>query len=498
MLSETRSWLREMAGRARVGVVQVWHETNTYSPRLTGLEQFIEHEYALGEEILERHRGARSVVGGFIDEAAFDPVPILTARAWPSAPADRPAINEILDQLRAQLAHAPPLDGVLVDLHGAMVADGCPDVERGVLEIVREEVGDVPLACVLDLHAIPSPEFVELADVVLAYETYPHVDMYERGREAAGLLTEMLAGRRLVTALAKVPILTSPLAQATDAEPMLRLGQKASELSERVGGRIFLLPGFPYSDQERAGFSIIGVADEGGSAGLQSALAELAAVVETAAPEFRLERDTPEGAVARALQETFRPVVLVDVADNVGGGSAGDGTALLAELLRQDARDAIVTLADADVAIAAGEAGEGARLQATMGAKLDDRHGVPVDVDAVVLRVTDGGYRAGGQYMTGLEFSMGRSALLAVGDLKVIVTERAVPPFHREQVTSMGLEPGEASVITAKGAVAWRTAFGDVAARVIEVDTPGVTPLDPAVLPRTTRPMRHVPGVDRA
>lgn len=487
-----------MMGRPRIGLIQVWHETNTYSPRVTRLAQFVEHEYERGEAILTRHRNAKSVVGGFIADGDFEPVPILTARAWPAAPADRSTIEEILDRLCAELAQAPRLDGVLVDLHGAMVADGYPDVERSVLEIVRETVGEVPVVCVLDLHGIPSPGFVALADAVVAYETYPHIDMYERGREAAQLLAEILAGRELATTLAKTPMLTSPLAQATDAEPMIRLLRTARELSDGVLARIFLLPGFPYSDVERAGFSIVGVGDRQRVSDLASAVSEVAATVEAAASEFRLERPSPEEAVTSALAATERPVVLVDIADNVGGGSAGDGTALLRELLRQNARDAIVTLADPEVAIEAYTAGEGARLQATLGAKLDDLHGSPVEVDAKVLRVTEGRYRAGGQYMTGLDFSMGRTALLGIDGLSVIVTERAVPPFHREQVTSVGLEPRDASVITAKGAVAWRTAFGDVAGRVIEVDTPGVTPLDPEVLPRTTDPLRYLPRSEGA
>jgi microcystin degradation protein MlrC len=182
--------------------------------------------------------------------------------------------------------------------------------------------------------------------------------------------------------------------------------------------------------------------------------------------------------------------VLVDVADNIGGGAPGDGTEILAQLLEQGAHGAVVPIADAEVALAAARAGGGASLRVELGGKTDDLHGPPIPVEARVVRITDGRYRGGGTWKTGQSFSMGTTAVLDAGGVVLVVMERPVPPFHAEQLLSVGIEPRDAALIVVKGAVAWRSAYGDVAAEVIEVDTPGICPLDPLVLSRATAPMR--------
>jgi microcystin degradation protein MlrC len=181
--------------------------------------------------------------------------------------------------------------------------------------------------------------------------------------------------------------------------------------------------------------------------------------------------------------------VLVDLADNIGGGAPGDGTAILAELFEQKAHGSVVPIADAEVARAAAGAGADARLGFDLGGKTDDLHGSPIPVDARVIRITDGRYRGGGTWKTGQYFCMGTTAVLDAGGVTLVVMERPVPPFHAEQLRSVGIEPRDAAIIVVKGAVAWRSAYGDVAAEVIEVDTPGICPLDPLSLPRTTTPM---------
>jgi microcystin degradation protein MlrC len=302
---------------------------------------------------------------------------------------------------------------------------------------------------------------------------------------------EMLAGRSLRTIVRKVPLLTTPLAQATDEAPMRDLHALVHILVAAAGlTRVSLMPGFPYSDVARAGFSVLATAEPAEERAAAEAAAHLGAEIEARAELFRVQRDPPEAAVSRALASSRRPVILVDIADNVGGGSPGDGTALLAELVRRKATGTVVTIADEAVAHAAERAGPGSALQIEVGGKTDDRHGPPVPIRVRVIRVTDGRYRTSGTWMTGREFSMGTTALVEADGIRIVVTERAVPPFHAEQLLSVGIDPREASVIVAKGAVAWRAAYGDVAGEVIEVDTPGICPLDPARLPRSTAPMR--------
>lgn len=483
-----------MSPAARIGLVGVWQETNTYSPRPTRLGDFAAFELATGADVLARTAGTRSVLAGYAARAPGEPVPVFSARAWPAGPADANTAATLLDRLRQALREAGHLDAVLLSLHGAMVADGHPDMELDVVRVVRDVAGGVPIAAVHDLHGNPSPELAGECAVLLAYDTYPHIDMHERGEEVARLLGEVLDGRRLLTVLGKLPLLSCPLAQATAAEPMRGLLDRARVRARAAGlPRVSLLPGFPYSDVARAGFSVVAVADERDEDAARGVVESTLADVASHAADFQVEREAPAAAVERALASDRRPVVLVDTADNIGGGAPGDGTVLLAELLARAARGSVVVLADADVARAAARAGAGSTLTTTLGGKTDDRHGHPLPVDAAVVRVSDGTYRTAGSWETGREFRMGTTAVLLVDGVTVVVTERATPPFHLEQLTSVGIDPAAASVLVAKGAVAWRAAYGDVAGEVIEVATPGVCPVDPLTLPRLTTPMRVRP-----
>jgi microcystin degradation protein MlrC len=283
--------------------------------------------------------------------------------------------------------------------------------------------------------------------------------------------------------------LATPLALATDAEPMRGLQRRALERARLAGlDRISVAGGFAYSDVRRAGVSVLIVHRRGSEHVARAILDETARDIESVADQFTLRRDDAATAVARAMTSSRRPVVLADVADNVGGGSAGDGTALLSELIRQGCRSALVIIADPEVARAAVAAAPGT-YTGPLGGKTDDRHGRPVNVLAKVVAASDGRYRTSGSWMTGQTFEMGTTAVLDIDGILVVVTERRVPPFHVEQVTSLGLDPSSFDIIVAKGALAWRAAYGDVAAEIIEVDTPGVCPLDPRVLPRSCEPM---------
>jgi microcystin degradation protein MlrC len=481
-------------GAPRIGLVELWQETNTYSPRGTSLADFEAFELLTGAAVLDRHRDTRTVLAGFAAAVPGRAVPIYSARAWPAGPADAATADELLDRLRAALRTAGPLDGVLLSLHGAMVAARHPDMDADVVRVIAELVGPVPLVVVHDLHGNPSPELVAGCAVVLGYDTYPHVDMYERGVEAAGLLGELLAGRSLRTELGKLPLLSCPLAQATAEDPMRGLLDRARDRAAAAGlRRVSLLPGFPYSDVARAGFSVLAVGPATERAAARQVVDETLSDVLVHTAEFEVRRPDPATAVRRALASDRRPVVLVDTADNIGGGSPGDGTVLLDELIANAATGAVVVIADAEVARTAAATGPGATLVTEVGGRFDTLHGAPVPVRATVRRVTDGRYRTAGSWQTGQWFDMGCTAVLDVDGVTVVVTERATPPFHAEHLTSVGIDPAAASILVAKGAVAWRAAYGAVAGEVIEVATPGVCPVDPLTLPRSTVPMQVRP-----
>lgn len=478
---------------SRVGIVGMWHETNTYSPRVTSRADFEAYELLTGGDLLGHHTGAESVIGGFIAGTGHhELVPIFSAGAWPAGPPDEATAGWLLEGLEEELGRAGELDGVLVSLHGAMVALGQPDFERDTLEMVRKQIGDVPIVCVLDFHGNPSPEFVALADVVINYDTYPHVDMFQRGREATDFMDRLLEGERLRTWVGKYPLLVCPLAQATETSPMLDVIETAKSLADELSlERVCVAGGFGYSDVERAGISVLATGHVDQQEAAQRLISGVLDKLDSMADDFEVSRPSPTEAVEQARAATDQPVVLADVADNIGGGSSGDGTAILGELLDQGVTGALVIIADREMAERAHRGGEGGRIEGMLGGKTDDLHGPPVHVTGEVRGVSDGAYKSQGSWGAGLEFSMGPTAWLSIEGNDVIVTSKPTPPFHVEQVTHLGIDPADASVIVAKGAVAWKAAYGDVARSVIEVDAPGVCPVNLARLPRETVPVRY-------
>lgn len=482
---------------SRVGIVGVWHETNTYSSRPTTLEAFQSFEFDTGEAIVERHRGTRTVIGGFLDTDGPELIPVFSAGAWPAGTVSAEAADTILAMVAAGLEEAGAIDGMLVNLHGAMVAEGRPDMEADVIAAVRSVVGDIPVVAVVDFHANPSVDFVANTDVVVVYDTYPHVDMYERGAEAGRWLGRLLAGERVETRIGKHPLLTTPLAQWTDAHPMKSLFRRANDAAGRLGvERVCIAGGFAYSDTERSGVSVLATSGVDDAPAADELISAVLSDIDLVADDFTVTLPGPAAAVASAIAAE-KPVVLADVADNIGGGASGDGTALLRQLLAQEANGALCIIADADVAAAAHEAGVGRSVTAEVGGKTDRFHDEPVEITGVVRSLSDGKYTSGGSWGTGQSYSMGPTAWLRVNGVYLIVTTVPTPPFHIEQVTHLGIDPAQASIITAKGAVAWRSAYGEIAKTVIEVDTPGVCPVDVTRLPRTTEPIRFDPHEEK-
>jgi len=465
-----------------VVIAGVWQETNTYSPRQTLLADFEAFELLDGDAVRQAHTGVRSVIGGAASVFGHRSRFALSAGAWPAGPAPSEVIDNILDRLATSLGRHRDCAGVLLNLHGAMVADGRPDVELEVMRIVKSTLGDVPVVVVLDFHANPSRSFLALCDAAVAYTTYPHVDMYERGVEAAQTLDRILAEKqRWRVAVRKLPLLTSPLAQGTDLQPVRALMSEQAHLGSDLTG--FVVPGFPYSDVARAGLSVIVSAPATFAADAEVAAERLARSAWKARNDFAVTTCTPGQAVARALDLPGR-VMLADVGDNIGGGGPGDGTSLLAELLHTSAANSLVVLWDPAAAASAHSVGVGGKFLAHLGGHTDTRHGAIVHHEVFVVSLSDGHYRSEGEWMGGREFDLGPTAVLTCGPVTVIVTSVSTPPFHLEQVTSQHLIIEQFDIVTAKGALAWQDAYSAHVDHALFVDTPGVTPADPQVLLR--------------
>lgn len=462
----------------RVAFGGIWHESNTFAARPTALEDFRAYQFAEGDELFERYRGTRTELGGMIDGAARHGItllPTIQAAAVPGGTIRADALDALLARLASGLRRALPLDGVVLALHGAAVAEDTPAADATILARVREVVGpDVPVIATFDLHANIDDGLVGAADLLIGYDTFPHVDMFERGQESVDMLEHLCAqDGRPAAAHCKLPLLTVPQVQSTDAEPLRGVFARLHAMEESgdiLCGSIAM--GFPYADVAALGASVLAYA-EAPEAARQAATA-IGRDLWDARPAFVPELASVDDAVARALASREYPVVLVDPADNVGGGSPGDGTEILAALLRQGGIGAVVVLCDPEAARAAADAGEGGRFEGEVGGKSDQLHGDPVRIEGRVVRAGPASYRHSGTYMQGITTDMGLTAVLDCAGNTIVLTSLRTMPFDIEQLRCLDIDPAEQRILVVKSALAWRAAYGPLARTIVYADTPGV------------------------
>src|SRR5881396_2215060 len=436
---------RSQGGPVRFFVAMFSHETNTFSTIPTDRRQFEARDLRYGGELLEAYRGTGTCLGGMIDAAGAHGVTLVPSLAAAASPAGRVTADfyeattrRILDDLRG----AGRLDGVLLDLHGAMVPEGLEDGEGDLLRAVRATVGSaMPVAVTLDFHANLSQELVRHATLLHGYKTYPHVDMDARGREATERLLDVVLKRCRPTVAWRQPPLLPPIAgQLTARGPMRRLYDRAAEMERdpRVV-TISIFAGFPLADIRDAGLSVYVATD--GDPGLADRLAdELATMAWAHRGEFLHTAPPPGEAVARALAADGRPVVLADIADNTGGGAAGDTT-----------------------------------VTVDVGGKVDPSHGAPVRVTGRVRTLGDGRFVHKGPMLRGLEGRLGPTAVLDVNDLKIILISLRWQTLDPEMLRVVGVDPAAEKILVVKSSVHYRAAFEPLAHAIIEVDAPGLS-----------------------
>jgi microcystin degradation protein MlrC len=457
------------------------HETNTFSSIPTDRRQFEAHDLRYGGELLEAYRDTGTCLGGMIAAArarSIDLAPSLAAVASPAGRVTKEFYGEARDRLLADLRMAGPLDGVLLDLHGAMVVEGLDDGEGDLLGAVRGVVGAVPIAVTLDFHANVTRTMVDAATLLHGYKTYPHIDMEARGREATERLREVVTGHLRPTVAFRQPPLLPPIAgQLTARGPMRRLYDLADAMERRPGViSISIFAGFPLADIHDAGLSIYVATD--GNPLLADALAdELAETAWTHRREFLHAAVPVPAAVARALAATERPIVLADIADNVGGGAGGDTTEILRELLRVGATETTVAcIWDPEAAAACVAAGVGATLTLSVGGKVDPTHGAPLSLTGRVCNVSDGRFVYKGPMAHGLAGNVGPTAVLEVGGVKIVLITHRRQTLDPEMIrATAGIEPERERILVVKSTVHYRAAFEPLAREIIEVDAPGLS-----------------------
>jgi microcystin degradation protein MlrC len=475
----------------RVGIIALLHESNTFLHEPTTLEHFHANLLLTGAPVLQAFRGTPHEVGGFLqaleEDSDTEPVGIFAARAMPYGTITHECWTQLMQLLLSSLQQAGPLDGLLVAPHGATVAENAADADGHWLQQVRRHVGpQLPIIGTLDLHANVSPQMVHACDALFGYRTNPHLDQLARGLEAGRCLLQTLkTGIRPAMTLRQLPMCINIERQAT-AEPQGQLlWNEATRLQSRPGIlSVSCLYGFPYSDVHEMGASVIAVAQQN-PALAQSVANDMATFWWNHRSDFLGRLVSVEAGITLAnharKMEPQKPVGLLEMGDNVGGGSPGDGTWIAHGWLRFGHGPGLAVLADPQAVQLAVSAGTGARLQMPVGGRIDPRrHGPPLTDHWTVISITDGRFsesepRHGGYS----QFNQGTTAVL-LGDsgLTVVATTLRVAPLSLQQVLSQKLQPADFAAIILKGVHAPVAAYAPVCSQLIRINTPGVTTAD--------------------
>jgi len=476
------------------------HETNSFSRHRTGRKAFIARYVLLGEAAIVERGAENTELAGFLDAGRahdWQLNHVLSAAAGPSGKVRRKAFDWICDPILAALRQQR-FDGILLGLHGAMGLDFCEDGEGELLRRIRDRVGpELPIAITLDPHANVSQQMCALADIIVSFKTYPHIDMRATGRQAGDILQRAMAGEiHPRTIRVSRPMLEEVNGGRTDIGPMIErmAAARAYEESPDVFA-VSINAGFASADVAEVGPTVL-VTGQGDFAA-HSAFADTLAQ-DIWKRRFEVLNDYLSAADAAALAARYSsdvgsdtgPLVIADYADNPGAGGYGDSTELLRALLAADVGNACFgPMVDGEAARELCAAKVGQRIQITLGGKTDPGFGgEPLSVEGELLCVSDGHFTGEGPMIHGLHGSFGPSAVLQVNGIALLVVSIARQILDLQQFRAFGIEPLQQRVVALKSMQHFRAAFEPIAGQVIVCDSGALC------TPRYDRlPYRNVP-----
>lgn len=470
------------------------HESNSFASAPADMAAFQQGggyiPMTRGAALRDAIRGVNLGMAGafdFADKAGWQVVPILWTGAIPSAPVTRDAFEVIAAEILQGLRDAGPLDAIYLDLHGAMVAEHHPDGEGELLARIRQIHPDVPISVSLDLHGNITPQMFELADIMVGFRTYPHIDMAETGWRAAEALDQMLTlGQRWAKAMRAVDYLIPISWQYTNMQPARGLYQMTRDLPQGVA-TASLFMGFPASDFEGCGPAVFAYGPD--AAAVDAHADAIARALLAHEADFAGQSFDPEDAVHEAMRlaaHASQPIIIADTQDNPGAGGSSDTTGMLRALVACDAQDAALgNFHDPAAAQTAHAAGVGAQIEVALGGRSGIAGDAPYQVRATVAALSDGKVHATGPYYGGTHIDMGPSAALQIGGLRVVVTSHIAQMADRNFYRMVGIEPEAQKILVNKSSVHFRADFEPIADTILVATAPGAMPLCPSSLPWT-------------
>ncbi|MEL6373659.1 MAG: M81 family metallopeptidase [Pseudomonadota bacterium] len=485
-----------LSARPRIAVAGFQHETNTFAPIPTTFETFERGgawpALQRGQAVLDTLPAINMPMGGFLKAAeGLDLVPLVWCFAEPGGTVRDEAFDTISAMIVDGVAGAGAIDGIYLDLHGAMTVESYPDGEGELLRRLRALVGpDLPIATSLDLHANMSALFVEHASSTAIYRTYPHIDMAATGARAGRLLRlELARGAPFAKAWRPLDFLVPIQAQSTRREPGATLYRTLAALNSEGLDSLDFAFGFPPADVHHCGPAVF-------------AYGSAQAVVDEAAAQFATEVTACESALAQPLiaaqdavaqamaraGQASRPILIADAQDNPGAGATGDTTGLLRALIDAKVQRALFGMVyDPQAAKAAHGIGLGGSFEADIGGHCGPIGGPPVRARVEVIALSDGRFTFTGPMYGNATANLGPVAALQVldagCDLTLTVGSTRTQNADLAHFTHLGLDPTAFGVVAVKSAIHFLAAYEPIADSVILAHAPGANPCQLDTIP---------------
>lgn len=489
----------------KIAICEFHQETNSFNPKPSPIEDYAVFGLWEGQEILDQGHGP-SALGGMLDTLEHSGVQVIpTCRMWANAagPVEAGVVRGFLKKLLPYLQAALPLDGVCVSLHGATQSTESDDVCGDLLEAIRQTVGEkAVIAASLDLHANVTEKMQRNAEYLSGYHTYPHVDFYETGRRAATLCLRRLKGdgKPPVTMRTVVPMIIPASASYTISGPFAELihyGESLVQEGKLLDFSVFQMQ--PWLDVPVGGSAIVTVSEKPDP----HWAIELARKLLSIRHELHSELKSVEEIIRIAEKnDSGKPTVLVDSADSTNAGASGDSAFVLEKIQEMNSPvKAAVVLRDLPTVKKAFQVGVGNSGEFTIGATIDPKMSKPVKVTAYVRSLHDGVYTQEGPAKRGLVNHIGPSAVLKVGNTKIIATNYLLGPGDLQLFRGHGVEPTLCQLVAVKACTSFRVGYQPIAREIIEADTPGAASanllrLPFRKLPRSFYPFHEIAAAD--
>ena len=473
----------------RIAVAGFQHETNTFASTLATYGEFEKADawpgLIRGDEVIRALSGVHASLTGFVDAAmasgGYEIIPVLWCAAEPSSYVTTDAFERIADMIVNDIGCAGDLDGIYMELHGAMVTQKHEDGEGELLRRIRDLTGpDLPIAVSFDFHANVTPEIMKHASSINIFRTYPHIDLVETGAKSFTSLERLLTAEPLFKAFRQAPFLVPLTAQHTGSEPCRSLYASLDQLVGESCCTADIAMGFPPADIFHSGPSVVAYA--GSQEEADSVADTLLQSFIDAEDIFNDGLQSPESAVADAMAYTGpKPVVIADAQDNSGAGASSDTTGLLSALVRGNAQGAVLALLDdAEVAAKSHKMGMGAEFMAFLGGKSGQDDQYSFEGRFCVEALSNGEFPFTGAMFNGFTASLGPMAVLRVldtpADVRIVIGSVRCQCLDQAIFKHIGIDPAEQRIVVVKSSVHFRADFEPIAGRVLVAEAPGAHP----------------------